>query len=145
MIRFFFIFLTISSIAFASQRNFSKIEKVIQVTDLNSKIAEDFFRGKFPDTALECKKGIKLPIKIFANLNYLSLDFVPNLTVCTEKDCYIRFVGKKGYISYDLINWERAKKILNAMLTTKFRVNQESSQIEVKTEYVDTKLPRFEY
>lgn len=119
--------------AFAKERSLPPVEKMISLTDLTFEITDELVQGKIPNMAIECKEGAQLPLRFFANYDLFSIGLIPNLTVRIEKTCYFRFIGKKGFISYDLQNWEKGSKLFYKNRSPRVKFGIESSQVLIES------------
>lgn len=117
----------------------TEIKQVMLLTDLTSKISKELLEGRHPQVAVECKEGTHLPLKYLFNMGAFSIKLDPNLSLKVEKACYIRILSnKKGYVSFDLENWEKPNIKL---LDTQVGLSQDKSHILLETsEHPDYRL-----
>ena len=115
----FAVALLFAATAYAKSDNYVKAADLPPVTSimpalgLESNAARYLTSGKLPDTALEFQAGSELPVRYLLRHNLLSLSYDPKLTIKVEKTCYLRFVGKKVYMSLDLVEWHKPKEFFD--------------------------------
>ncbi|HSX10870.1 MAG TPA: hypothetical protein VLF94_04050 [Chlamydiales bacterium] len=119
---------------FGKEKNFPEIRQVVALTELDSAFIDEFAVGKYPDIVIECKEGTTLPFSLLYSRGPLSLKWTPNLTVKVDQLYYVRCLGKKAYVSRDLVTWEKANKLMHGKETAKVKIDAQSGI------FVDSKL-----
>jgi hypothetical protein len=97
---------------FSKEKIFTEPRQIVSLFDLDIEIVKEMSSGSLPDTVIECKAGSVIPLAWIHNSGVFSFASRPNLSIKIEEDCYFRFLGKKLYMSQDLVTWEKAKKKL---------------------------------
>lgn len=109
------------------------VKQVICLTELTPQITKELFKGIHPNVAFKCEEGIALPLKYLGNFGLFSINFSPNLSFKVEKTCYLRFIKKKTFLSFDLKQWEKASSFVGNMANTNAGVSPDFSHILVET------------
>jgi hypothetical protein len=107
------------------------VKQIVLLTDLTADVLDASFLATLEDTAVECKAGTQIPVKYLGHYYPFSVHLVPNFTIQVDQTCYLRFLGKKGYISYDLVNWEKLSAVFDGQPRVTAKVD--ASAIEVHT------------
>lgn len=134
------------STAFAKKRELpveleTEVKQVLSSTDLTPDMTKELLEGKHPRVAIECPEGRELPFKYMGDFGLFSVNFFPNLSVKVEKTCYFRFIKKsgraspaKGYMSYDLKTWGKAKDFLpKGKLDANLGMSKDKSHVVLET------------
>ena len=120
--------------AYGGERvNFPLVERVIQVKDLTLEYAEQFVRGAYPGVVLELQKGAEFPVKYLASSEIFSVKFLPQLSLRVEESLFVRFLGRKGYVSHDLEHWEKRRWLGDLAIKTQVAVDPKTSEIAVSS------------
>lgn len=112
------------------------INHVVPFTSMNIEQATAFAKGETPDLVVICEAGTELPIKYFGNFKLFSISWTPNIVIKIEETFYLRCVGKKTYMSFDLKEWESASKFLDGKMPFP-KVEVDRSGISIETNLVD--------
>jgi hypothetical protein len=110
----------------AKEKNFPKITQMVELTAIDPILLNELVLGLHPDVVIECREGTTLPLKFLQNYELFSVKWVPNLTLHVNQHCYFRCVGKKPYMSQDLITWEKASKLLDVTYKVNVTIDAES-------------------
>ena len=108
------------------------VTNIISLKDANQEVMKSLFEGTHHDIAIECEKGTTIPVKYLGNFKFLSLNCDPNLSIKLQETSYLRFIKGKVYMSYDLKNWEDARKFFKKSKVT-VGVNELKSHILVES------------
>jgi|GEM_PF-2335217 len=112
------------------------VHHVVPFTSMNIEQVSTFAQGEAPDLAVICEAGTELPIKFLGNFKLFSISWAPNLIIKIEETFYLRCVGKKTYISFDLKEWESASKFLDGKMPFP-KVEVDRSGISIETNLID--------
>ena len=121
----------VSSLAAKEQKILPEVKVIVPLTDLAIDTTKELFDGSHSDVAILCEAGTELPLKFLTSCEMFSIKWIPNLTIKVDKTCYFRAVGKKVYMSYDLINWNRNFPTGNA--TMKGGISPDKSHVLIET------------
>ena len=117
----------LASPLFAKEKKpFPAIQQVIPLTELSSEQIQELVLGQHPDIAVECSAGTSLPFRFLFNFKFFSASLDPNLTVKVDESFYLRFNGKKVYVSTDLINWSNLSSYIGGPTTTNLKIGDDA-------------------
>jgi len=117
---------------FAKDKSFPEVSRVVPMTELDAVFIKEVASGAHPDIAIECKEGTTLPIGFLHNWGLFSLKCMPNLTITVEMPCYLRCVGKKAYMSQDLISWEKADRFFSGKCDADVKIDETGVLVETR-------------
>ena len=105
-IPFLFLLTLMMTILQAEEIALPEVQDVIQLSDFQGELTNEFFEGEHPEIALELKEGMILPVRFVINWGFLTIEDFPSLKLRVRKSCWIRFTDEDGYFSYDLKKWK---------------------------------------
>lgn len=82
---------------------------IIQLSDLNDRVIQDFSQGNLGDFVVECPAGTSLPFKLTLKGEFLGLESnsIAPLQLNVLKTCYVRCEEKENFLfSTDLQTWK---------------------------------------
>jgi hypothetical protein len=119
----------------AKVKTFYEPREIVPFTQLTFSQIEELAEGKQADLVIEFTPGMPMPIQLLYNFKYFSAKFNPNLTIKVEKPCYFRFMGRKVYMSEDLVTWDKPSRFMKGKIQGTARFDD--NQIVINTQLVE--------
>lgn len=134
MKKFIILFSILMAPIFAKEdRPLPELERVITKSDLDAQLMSELIAGMHPTIALECKEGNAHPVQFLCKMGIFSAKWDPNLLLRVEKPFYLRFIRGKVYMSFDLVQWDKAKRFFQGNFISHFQLDPQSTlQIEAE-------------
>lgn len=88
--------------------------RILGLNELTADKIDDFIRAADENVVIECKEGSEVPLQYFMTNGLVSVHLDPNLTIKVEKTLYLRVANRKCYASFDLVNWDKASRVLDS-------------------------------
>lgn len=117
----------------AKTKTYPQVDKIVSVLDLNSELIQGIVAGMYPNMAIEFKEGSSIPLVFLSNYNIFSVKCDPKLSVNVDTTCYLRTIGKKLYMSVDLVNWKKARTYFKGRMVPNLQVSPDKSHVLVES------------
>ena len=93
-----------------------EVNRIIEIGELTEEVSKVLITGAQPDTALKFPEGASIPLHFLFNYSVAAIAYDPAVSIQVKETCYLRIVGKKAYMSTDLIDWKRPNKFFDGRL-----------------------------
>ena len=143
---FFLSMLVINGFA-GGEPTLPEIAQVMQLSQVEDDFIEAFSKGEYPNLALELQEGTVVPVSFVSNMGLFSIENFPELKIRIQKTCWLRFVGTKGFISFDQNTWEKPDDLFGCYgdFKTKVRFNQQTQSVTVESEWEECDESDFDW
>lgn len=110
--------------------------QVTSITEFNQELVDLFFEGKVPNTILEFTQGIRFPLCIALNGEFLALEQVEANPYYVKilKSCFVKSVGKDFLFSTDLQTWKSFSDFFTGSMGGSLYYMDEQPQVGLKLE-----------
>lgn len=120
----------------AKTKIFPEVEQVVSAIDLTPVEIQGLIEGMPSNIAIEFKEGNAIPLRFLFNYRIFSMKCDPNLSIKIHSTTYLRSIGRKLYMSTDLVNWNKAKDFFQGRWVPNVKISPDRSHVLVESSLV---------
>ncbi len=119
----------------AKTKTLPAVDQVIPAMDLTPETIQGLIAGLHPNVAIELKEGTSVPLHFLLNHKFFSMKCDPNLSIKITTPCYLRTVGKKLFLSVDLVGRDSPDSFFRGTLVPNVCVSSDKSHVIIETNF----------